>query len=73
MKFSPQDLRTIREFAMLTFMDRAIPKDKPDNFLALCYTEAVLHFLESKGLKVVKDDTKEAEVLVFETTHKKGW
>jgi hypothetical protein len=56
MNFSPEDYRTIKEFALQIFMDKNLPKERPDNFMAICYTQAVLHFLNSRGYKVEKNE-----------------
>jgi hypothetical protein len=60
MDFKPQDLKTIKEFAHKKVLDNAVDRKHENLFMAKCWTEAVLTFLNSKGYDVMNEEMKKA-------------
>lgn len=59
MKFSKQDLREIKEFALIYFNEKSSRRD-PDYFLTECYSDAIITFLIKNGYKITKKDNNES-------------
>lgn len=56
MKFDDKDYRTIKEFALHYFNDKKVRYDKPELFVPMCYTNAVIDFLSANGYEIVKKE-----------------
>lgn len=54
MKFSKNDIETIRDMTLRKYLDKPIDNKDPDFYLAKIYIESVMTFLKTNGYEIIK-------------------